>query len=250
MSQKSASVVLDAFKLSKTFYKNTTKGLFYDLFEKNNFKKTQPSESRQAEATLSDVSFQLKSGEILGVLGKNGAGKSTLLKILAGIIKPQIGRVTAHDPIVPLLDVGIAVHWDLNGFSNFLLEGTAQGWQLKELQEAMPRIIDYSGLGAHLDKPIKHFSSGMLTRLSLSTAFFREKSVFLLDEVFGAGDAQFREKTTETVIQKSKEGSSFVIVAHNTDILKRLCNRAIYLEKGQIKFDGEVEKALAFYFQK
>lgn len=243
-------IALEAFQIQKSFAKNPTRGLFYDLFEKRNLKKRQQGEPNGTETTLSGISFQVKAGEVLGILGKNGAGKSTLLKILAGILKPQSGKVTSHAPLVPLLDVGVAVHWDLNGLSNFLLEGTSQGWQLKELKEALPQIIEYSGLGAHLDKPIKHFSSGMLTRLSLSTALFREKSIFLLDEVFGAGDAQFREQTTETVIRKSQEGSAFVVVAHNIDILKKICTRAIYLEKGQIQFEGEVEKALALYYQK
>lgn len=240
-------IALEVFQIQKSFPRNPPRGLFYDLFEKRNLKKKQPCEIKGGETILSRISFEIKAGEVVGLLGKNGAGKSTLLKILAGIIEPQSGTVVAHAPVVPVLDVGVAVHWDLNGLSNFLLEGTSQGWPLKELQEALPRIIDYSGLEAHLDKPIKHFSSGMLTRLSLSTAFFRGKSLFLLDEVFGAGDAQFREQTTETVLQKSREGSAFVVVTHNTDILKRICTRAIFLEKGQIKFDGEVDTALAFY---
>jgi ABC-type polysaccharide/polyol phosphate transport system ATPase subunit len=163
---------------------------------------------------------------------------------------PSKGKVIGCQPIVPLIDIGVAIHWDLNGYSNLLLEGTAQGWELKELKEKLPAIIEYSGLEGHLHKPMKHFSAGMLTRLSLSPAFFRERSLFLLDEIFGAGDAQFREQNTETIIRKAQEGSAFILVAHNTEILKRVCNRAVYLEKGRLIYDGEMSGALDLYFQK
>ncbi len=248
MWKDSVPLLLEVSQVSKAFKKRPSSGLFYDLFEKKNLKKKQ--ETISTEISLTNISFELKAGEILGVLGKNGAGKSTLLRILSGIVTPTQGKITARAPITPVLDVGIAVHWDLNGLSNILLEGTALGWKLEDLQKALPHIIEYSGLENHLDKPIKHFSSGMLTRLSLATAFFRENSIFLLDEVFGAGDAQFREKTVETVIQKARSGSAFVVVAHNTDILKKICTRALYLEKGQLQFAGEVERALTLYYQK
>lgn len=250
MSKTTSPVVLDAFQISKSFPPKSTTGLFYDLFEKKTLKKVRSIEVGSSQFMLSNVSFQLKAGEVLGVLGKNGAGKSTLLKILAGIIRPTGGTLAVRAPIIPLLDVGVAIHWDLNGLSNFFLEGTAQGWTLEELRRKMPEIIEYSGLHGHLDKPIKHFSNGMLTRLSLSTAFFKGHSIFLLDEAFGAGDAQFREQVTETIIKKAEKGSAFIVVAHNTDILKKICNRALYLDKGKVEFDGSVEEALMRYYKK
>ena len=243
---------LVAENISKSFKKPSSSGLFYDAFAKKAFRRFEERKDHpyEEETVLSDVSLQVRPGEVLAVLGKNGAGKSTLLKILSGILMPSKGKVTGRQPIVPLIDIGVAIHWDLNGYSNLLLEGTAQGWELKELKEKLPAIIEYSGLEGHLHKPIKHFSAGMLTRLSLSPVFFREPALFLLDEIFGAGDAQFREQNTETIIRKAQEGSAFILVAHNTEILKRVCNRAVYLEKGRLIYDGEMAGALELYFKK
>lgn len=249
MSFHNQHIFLSAQKVCKSFRKRHTAGLFYDFFEKTVFRESKIDElqTNPISKILSLISLEVKSGEIVGVLGRNGAGKSTLLKVFAGIVPPSSGTVNVNGPLVPVLDSGISIQWDLSGYSNLLLEGTAQGWELRELKKRLPEIIQYSGLKDHLYKPIKQFSSGMLTRLSLSTALFKDHSLFLFDEIFGAGDAQFREQNTQTILRKAKEGSAFVIVAHNTEILKKICTRAIFLDQGQITFDGDINLALDLY---
>jgi ABC-type polysaccharide/polyol phosphate transport system ATPase subunit len=246
-SPQNGNYLLEVKNVSRSFFSERHSGLLYEQVESAFFKNSAPKADENRLPILRDISFQIRAGEIIAIIGKNGAGKTTLFRILAGTLSPTQGEIVRHCPLVPVLEMGIGVHTELDGFANFLLEGTARGWKLKDLKSKAAEILEYSGLEKELHKPLKYFSAGMVGRLSLSLALFREKALFLMDEVFGAGDQEFRDKNEVTLRRKAEEGCAFVVVSHNAEFIKRVCNRVLYLKEGRIVFDGAVEEGLRIY---
>ena len=196
---------------------------------------------------LRDISFTVEKGERLGILGFNGAGKSTLLKTIAGVLKPTKGSVKVHGVIAPLLELGAGFDSNYSGKENIFLYGATMGYSRKYIQEKYDEIVEFSELKDFIDVPIKNYSSGMKARLGFAIATAVEPEVLLLDEVLSVGDAKFRRKSEAKVTSMFDKGVTVLFVSHSTEQVRRLCDKAIILEKGKIIAQGEVNEICDLY---
>lgn len=196
---------------------------------------------------LKDVSFTLEKGDRLGILGLNGAGKSTLLKIIAGVFKPTEGTVTRNGKIVPLLELGAGFDKQYTGRENIYLYGSVLGYSRKYLDSKVDEIIKFSGLKKFIDVPIKNYSSGMRSKLGFSIATVAEPDILILDEVLSVGDAKFRKKSEKKILSMMDGGTSVLFVSHSLKQVKRICNKAMILDQGQVVAIGDVEEVAAIY---
>jgi lipopolysaccharide transport system ATP-binding protein len=196
---------------------------------------------------LSDVSFELQRGDVLGLIGANGAGKSTLLKILSRITEPTTGRVVLRGRVGSLLEVGTGFHPELTGRENILLNGTILGMRRAEINAKFDEIVDFSGVEKFLDTPVKRYSSGMQVRLAFAVAAHLQPEILLVDEVLAVGDAEFQQKCLGKMKDVTREGRTVVFVSHNLASVRALCERALVLRSGQLVFDGRTEDAVHEY---
>ncbi len=196
---------------------------------------------------LKDITFQIKKGERLGVLGLNGAGKSTLLKIIAGVLKPTEGTVTRNGRIVPLLELGAGFDQQYTGAENIFLYGAMLGYPKAFLKEKYDEIVEFSELGEFIHVPLKNYSSGMKARLGFSIATIVEPEILILDEVLSVGDAKFRKKSEKKIKSMFSRGNTVLFVSHSIGQVRSLCDRAIILEKGRLIAQGDVETVSALY---
>jgi len=202
---------------------------------------------KSAFRALDDVSFELEAGEVLGVLGGNGAGKSTLLKILSRVIRPTSGRAVLRGRVGSLLEVGVGFHPDLTGRENVFLSAAILGMKSREIAACFDQIVDFSGVEAFLDSPVRVYSSGMYMRLAFAVAAHLQPEILLVDEVLAVGDAAFQKKCVERLRALGSNGQGVVFVSHNPAAMARLCNRAILLEHGRLIAQGAVPDVLAGY---
>lgn len=198
-------------------------------------RKNKPEEDPQDFWALRDVSFELKRGECIGVLGKNGSGKSTLLKILSRVIPPTAGSAHAKGRLAALLEVGTGFHPELTGRENIYLNGAILGLSRKEINRQFDAIVDYSGVEQFLDTPVKHYSSGMYVRLAFAIAAHIKPDVLIVDEVLAVGDAGFQEKCLRSMQELVSNGASLLFVTHDYDFYERLCTSVLWLENGQCR---------------
>ncbi len=196
---------------------------------------------------LKDISFTVEKGERLGILGFNGAGKSTLLKTVAGVLKPTKGTVHVEGVIAPLLELGAGFDSNYSGKENIFLYGATMGYSRKYIQERYDEIVEFSELKDFIDVPIKNYSSGMRARLGFAIATAVDPEVLILDEVLSVGDAKFRKKSEAKVRSMFDKGVTVLFVSHNTDQVRRLCDKAIILQKGTIIANGEVNEVCDKY---
>jgi lipopolysaccharide transport system ATP-binding protein len=188
---------------------------------------------------LRDINFTVKEGEAVGIIGRNGAGKSTLLKILSQVTQPTSGRIRVKGRIASLLEVGTGFHPELTGKENIFLNGAILGMRKKEIASKLDEIIAFSGVARYIDTPVKRYSSGMYVRLAFAVAAHLESEILIVDEVLAVGDAEFQKKCLGKMGEVSKgQGRTVLFVSHNMQAIKTLCNRAIYMQQGQIKSDG------------
>ncbi|MDR4495762.1 MAG: ABC transporter ATP-binding protein [Nitrospirales bacterium] len=187
---------------------------------------------------LKNLAFELKQGEVLGIIGKNGAGKSTILKILSKITRPTFGQVEIHGRNSSLLEVGTGFHPELTGRENVYLNGTVLGMKKKEIERKFDAIVDFSGVEKFLDTPVKRYSSGMTVRLAFAVAAHLEPEILIIDEVLAVGDAEFQAKCLGKMSSVAKEGRTVLFVSHNMGAIAELCSRVIWLEGGRLKQDG------------
>lgn len=199
---------------------------------------------------LKDVNFEVKEGEVLGIIGHNGAGKSTLLKILSRITEPTEGRITIHGRVSSLLEVGTGFHPDLTGRENIYMNGTILGMRKKEIDQKLDEIIAFSGISQHIDTPVKRYSSGMTVRLAFSVAAHLEPEILIIDEVLAVGDMEFQKKCLGKMKDVSGQGRTVLFVSHNMPAVQTLCNRAILLNKGSLIYEGKTEQVIAQYLKK
>jgi lipopolysaccharide transport system ATP-binding protein len=181
---------------------------------------------------LRNVSFEVKQGEVLGIIGENGAGKSTLLKILSRVTAPTEGRAVLYGRVGSLLEVGTGFHPDLTGRENVYLNGTILGLPREEIDGRFDEIIDFSGVEKFIDTPVKRYSSGMFMRLAFSVAAFFDPEILILDEVLAVGDAAFQKKSLEKMESVAKSGKTVLFVSHGITSITRLCDRALWLKNG------------------
>ncbi len=196
---------------------------------------------------LRDVSFQVKRGERIGILGMNGAGKSTLLKIIAGVMKPSEGNVTVRGKIAPLLELGAGFDKQYTGAENIYLYGSMLGYSKEFIDKKFKDIVKFSELGDFINVPIKNYSSGMKARLGFSVATVVEPEILILDEVLSVGDARFRRKCEKRLKGMFDKGVTVLFVSHSTQQVLRMCNRGILLEGGRLIAKGAAKDVVSFY---
>lgn len=196
---------------------------------------------------LRDISFSVEKGERLGVLGFNGAGKSTLLKTVAGVLKPTKGKVHVEGVIAPMIELGAGFDSNYTGKENIFLYGATMGYSRKYIEDRYDEIVAFSELEKFIDVPIKNYSSGMRARLGFAIATAVEPEVLILDEVLSVGDAKFRNKSEKKIVDMFEKGITVLFVSHNTEQVRRICDKAIILDKGQIIANGKVDEVCDIY---
>ena len=197
---------------------------------------------------LKDINFEVKQGEVLGIIGKNGAGKSTLLKILSKVTGPTTGSIKAKGRIASLLEVGTGFHPELTGRENIYLNGTILGMTKAEVSKKLDEIVEFAGIARYLDTPVKRYSSGMMVRLGFAVAAHLEPEILVVDEVLAVGDAEFQKKAVGKMQEVSTEGGRTVLfVSHNMGSVKRLCNSSILLRNGCLENYGATDEIIEKY---
>ena len=200
---------------------------------------------------LKDVSFQVKRGEVLGIIGRNGAGKSTLLKVLSRITEPSEGRITIRGRVASLLEVGTGFHPELTGRENVYLNGAILGMSRGEIRRKFDEIVDFSGVEKFIDTPVKRYSSGMQVRLAFSVAAHLEPDILVVDEVLAVGDAEFQKKCLGKLGEVSAhEGRTVLFVSHNMDALRRSCQTGLHLSQGCVEFRGTISECIQSYLHR
>ncbi|HHX49079.1 MAG TPA: ABC transporter ATP-binding protein [Clostridiales bacterium] len=198
-------------------------------------------------SALDNVSFQVKRGESLALIGRNGAGKSTLLRIIAGIIEPTSGKVKTKGSMVPLLKLGAGFDSNATGKENVFLNGAMLGFSRKEMEAKYDSIVDFAELHDFMNVPIKNYSSGMMARLGFAIAVDVQPEILLIDEVLAVGDTKFREKCARRIDELKENGTTFIVVSHSMPQVRRLCNKAVYLQKGKKIAEGDLETIISMY---
>jgi lipopolysaccharide transport system ATP-binding protein len=199
---------------------------------------------------LKDVSFDVKQGEVVGIIGQNGAGKSTLLKVISQITMPTNGRAEIYGRVGSLLEVGTGFHPELTGRENIYLNGAIIGMKKEEIRRRFDAIVDFAEIGKFLDTPVKRYSSGMYVRLGFSVAAHLEPEILLVDEVLAVGDAAFQKKCLDKIGDIAKEGRTVLFISHNMVAVNSLCKRAIWLKGGEIVEDGPSAEIVTRYLGK
>lgn len=198
---------------------------------------------------LNDVSFEVKQGEALGIIGHNGAGKSTLLKLLSRVTAPTKGTISYNGRIASMLEVGTGFHGELTGRENVYMNGAILGMKKVEIDRKMNDIIAFAEMEQFIDTPVKRYSSGMYVKLAFSVAAHLDSEIMIMDEVLAVGDMAFQKKCLEKMSNAAlKEGKTILYVSHNMNTIRQLCNRVVVLEKGKVVFNGDVDKGIGIYF--
>ncbi|MBN8639993.1 MAG: ABC transporter ATP-binding protein, partial [Anaerolineae bacterium] len=210
---------------------------------------TQRSSADNTFWALKDVSFEVKRGEVLGVIGRNGAGKSTLLKLLSRITEPTTGAVYMRGRVGALLEVGTGFHHELTGRENVYLSGAILGMTRAEISRKFDEIVAFSGVEQFIDTPVKRYSSGMGLRLGFAVAAHLEPEILVVDEVLAVGDAEFQKKCLGKMSQVAGEGRTVLFVSHNMEAIRNICRRGIMLDKGLLVLDASAPTTIARYLQ-
>ncbi|MCI7007858.1 MAG: ABC transporter ATP-binding protein [Parabacteroides sp.] len=200
---------------------------------------------------LKDITFDVKQGDVVGIIGKNGAGKSTLLKLLSRVTSPTTGTIRAQGRIASLLEVGTGFHPELTGRENIYMNGSIMGMTRQEITRKLDEIVDFAGVERYVDTPVKRYSSGMTVRLGFAVAAFLEPEILVVDEVLAVGDAEFQKKAIGKMQDVSKgEGRTVLFVSHNMAAVRSLCSKGVLLENGQIVYQGNTDDTINLYLNK
>jgi ABC-2 type transport system ATP-binding protein len=194
---------------------------------------------------LHDVSLEIGQGEAVALLGFNGSGKSTLLKHISGVLVPDSGTVRTRGRVAGLIEVGAGFHHDLSGRDNVYLNGAILGMTEEQIKERFDSIVEFAEIGMFIDTEVKFYSSGMYLRLAFSVAVHTDPEVFLVDEILAVGDEPFQRKCIAKIQELAAEGKTLVVVSHDLDLVSRICDRGILLDRGNVTYDGPIEQAVA-----
>ena len=219
----------------------------FDSFKEYVIKSIKRQVSYDEFWALKDVSFEVKKGESLGLIGLNGSGKSTMLKTIAGVLKPTEGKVTVNGNIAPLIELGAGFDMDLTARENVFLNGALLGYRRSQMEEHYEDIVAFSELAEFMDVPVKNFSSGMVSRLAFAIATIGTPDILIVDEVLSVGDFHFQEKCAERIQRMRDHGTTILFVSHSLEQVKSICNRIAWLEKGHLKMFGDAEKICSIY---
>lgn len=196
---------------------------------------------------LQGISLTVNKGDSLGIIGSNGAGKSTLLKVISGVIKPAEGSVNVYGKIAPLIELGAGFDHELTGSENISLNASILGFSKKEIKEKYDSIIDFSELRDFINTPLKNYSSGMIARLGFSIATEVNPDILIIDEILAVGDASFKKKSEERILEFREKGVTILFVSHSMEDVMNICNKVVWIDHGKIKMFGEPEKVIAEY---
>lgn len=196
---------------------------------------------------LNDVSFQIQKGDALGLIGLNGSGKSTMLKIIAGVLKPTKGSVAVRGEVAPLIELGAGFDYDLTASENIFLNGALMGRSHEEMESYYDGIVEFSELKDFIDVPVKNFSSGMIARLAFAIATIGTPDILICDEVLSVGDFRFQEKCHKRIGEMLEKGTTLLFVSHSIEQVEGLCNKAVWLEHGNVKMFGECKEVAEIY---
>ncbi|MBL8064653.1 MAG: ABC transporter ATP-binding protein [Chthonomonadaceae bacterium] len=196
---------------------------------------------------LKGINLNVENGECVAIVGRNGAGKSTLLSLIARVYKPTSGKLVVHGRLAPLLELGAGFHPDLSGQENILFNGMILGLTRKEVLERTPQIVEFAELEQHIDAPVRTYSSGMLARLGFSVAVHVDADILIVDEVLAVGDFSFEQKCYRRIEEFRSQGGTILFVSHNASAVRRVADRCVWLDNGQIADEGDPEAVLKSY---
>ena len=196
---------------------------------------------------LKNVSFDVKRGEVVGLIGHNGAGKSTMLKVISGILKPTAGSVAVRGLIAPMLELGSGFDFDMTGRENIFLNGAILGYSEEFVKSKYDEIVAFSEIGQFIDMPLRNYSSGMIARLAFSIATVVVPEVLIVDEVLSVGDANFQEKSYHRMMELMHGGTTVLFVSHSLPQIRKMCSRVVWLDHGQVKMFGDVQEVCDAY---
>lgn len=236
--------VTKTYKITKGKY-----GLLTDAIGENlsNFLRTRKTIMDDTINALKDISFKIKEGESVGIIGRNGAGKTTILKLVSKITYPNKGEISVHGRIGAFIELGAGLHHELTGRENIYLYGAILGMEKKQIDERFDDIVNFAEIKKFLDLPIKKYSSGMYSRLGFSVCAFCNPDILLIDEVLAVGDVNFQARCLEKMRQFKRNGKTIIFVSHNMEAIGSICDRVIYLEKGEIRKLGKTNQVVAMY---
>lgn len=218
--------------------------LFISLFNKKYKRK------KEYFSALNNISFDIKPGEVIGLIGSNGAGKSTLLKVVSGVMKPTTGKVIVNGAISPMIELGAGFDQELTARENIYLNGAVLGYSKKFINEKFNEIVEFSELKDFLDVPVKNFSSGMTAKLAFSIATVVNPEILIVDEILSVGDIKFQEKSKNKMMEMINGGTTVLYVSHSLESIMELCNRVIWLDHGEIVKIGDAKKICKEYYKK
>lgn len=190
---------------------------------------------------LDDINFEIRAGEVVGIIGRNGAGKSTLLKIIAGVLKPTSGKVVVNGNIVPMLELGSGFDSELSGRENIFLNGAILGYSKEFLEQKYDEIVEFSELGSFIEMPIRNYSSGMLMRLAFSIATVVQPEVLIVDEILAVGDEGFQNKSKARMMELMSGGTTVLFVSHSITQIKEMCDRVIWIDDHRLRCMGDTK---------
>ena len=196
---------------------------------------------------LEDISFDVRKGEVLGIIGRNGAGKSTLLKVVSGIYTPTSGKVTINGVIAPMLELGAGFDYDLSGRENIFLNGAVLGYSHEYIKNKYDEIVEFAEIKDFINVPIRNYSSGMLMRLAFSIATVVVPDILIVDEILAVGDERFQKKSRARMLELMESGTTVLFVSHSLEQIRSLCSHVIWLDKGRLVMDGDTESVCDAY---
>ena len=229
-------------QVSKIFHRHTGQKLIRHHF-RDRFRR----EAERDFYALKDVSFHIQDGESVAIVGRNGAGKSTLLSLVCGLAAPEKGSIEVTGKVAALLELGSGFHPDLTGVENIYLNASLLGFTRARTNELFDWIVEFSGVGEFINEPLRTYSSGMTLRLAFSVALNLEPEILIIDEVLAVGDQAFQEKCFEKIFEHRRSGKTLLCVSHATAILLQLCDRALWLDRGELMMDGKAADVLQAY---
>ena len=223
---------------------------FVNFFDPKIRKKRKELAKKNSFWALSDVTFHIDRGEVVGLIGSNGAGKSTLLKVVSGVMKPTKGKVQVNGVISPMIELGAGFDGELTARENIFLNGAILGYQKEFLEKKFDEIVEFSELKDFLDVPLKNFSSGMVAKLAFSIATIVDPEILIVDEILSVGDIKFQEKSKNKMLELIKGGTTVLYVSHSLESIQELCTKVVWLEHGRMVEIGDPNVVCPHYYKK